>query len=587
MITSQKLRHCKLIFLTVCLLVGFALPVSFVSGESVVCWIDSIEGNPYQSGLSQCFWGFVNITTKLTYSFDWWEWTDCRYNLVEITANFDLKEKDLTILDDDYVDSSPTRTAVSYDCDPKTLIHTFENVHIDSSLYNDEYFDGALEFFVEAKGGSISGTSSCNSRSKDVDLDVVNGQCAAGTCCALGTCNYMAANTQPKDTNDYYSCSGTNSPTLTSYVVKNDYYCSGISPVKSLSSSDIDTCGICEYCTSGDSSCNPYPSGQLCGTTDCNYKDTECRNYNNVNSICNGASSCVDGSCSSSYTDEQKGKLCNGGNGQCDGLGNCAACENSNQYTCYDNDVYWKDSCGNIDGIKEECGDNALVTEKICGAYNNVLTVRKFTEKGCISSKCFVSESSLVIGDESCDSGYQCVSGECKPAPQCTSNGQCGTDGWIGSPRCSDVNVWPNYITYSCSSGQCTSSQQFIQKEICSNGCSAGQCIGSGSCTDECAFNEFRCNGNNLQSCGTFDEDTCTEFGADQYWQYGCEDLQCKSQPSEQDCSVIKWGVEFNGVSGELGANGDTRFYCLNKRFYECGWEFSDSSFAYEMKHAE
>src|SRR3989344_9201405 len=473
MITSQKLRHCKLIFLTVCLLVGFAFFSGVVSA--------SISFNPIPpSNICYNTNEKIDITVsgKLGLTFDG-QIACLRSGGSYFDFTVYLMESD-SFSSDDIIDSESK--SVHRTCTDENDFYVPFSVTLSGVDLNPQFdstFEDTGTIEVYAKVNSNSKVQGASTFLSDVDK-LTNCQCnSANSCCTSSRpTNYYPSGSQPKNINDDYSCSGTNSPTLTSYVVKNDYYCSGSSSIESLSSSDIDTCGICEYCTSGDSSCNPYPSGQLCGTTDCNYKDTECRNYNNVNSICNGASSCVDGSCSSSYTDEQKGKLCNGGNGQCDGLGNCAACESSSQYTCYDNDVYWKDSCGNIDGIKEECGDNALVTEKICGAYNNVLTVRKFTEKGCISSKCFVSESSLVIGDESCDFGYQCVSGECKPAPQCTSNGQCGTDGWIGNPSCSDGNVWQNYITYRCSGGQCTSSQQFIQKEICSNGCSAGQCIG-------------------------------------------------------------------------------------------------------------
>jgi len=105
-------------------------------------------------------------------------------------------------------------------------------------------------------------------------------------------------------------------------------------------------------------------------------------------------------------------------------------------------------------------------------------------------------------------------------------------------------------------------------------------------CSDECSLGANQCSGSNIQTCGNYDADSCTEWGNSQACANGCENNQCKAT-GENDCSVTKWNIIFKGTHGQLGANGDTRFYCFTKRFYECAWEMTDSSLAYEMKHAE
>ncbi|MCX6798939.1 MAG: hypothetical protein NTW59_02460, partial [Candidatus Diapherotrites archaeon] len=67
------------------------------------------------------------------------------------------------------------------------------------------------------------------------------------------------------------------------------------------------------------------------------------------------------------------------------------------------------------------------------------------------------------------------------PVPACTKNSDCGTDGWTGSPTCSNGNVYQNYTTYTCNSpgtenAQCTNTTTPQQKETCTNGCTNGTC---------------------------------------------------------------------------------------------------------------
>jgi hypothetical protein len=66
----------------------------------------------------------------------------------------------------------------------------------------------------------------------------------------------------------------------------------------------------------------------------------------------------------------------------------------------------------------------------------------------------------------------------------CSSNSDCGTNGYIGSTSCSGSVIVQDYKTYTCSqpgtvSSQCLSSTEPREGEDCANGCSGGACLGA------------------------------------------------------------------------------------------------------------
>ena len=65
----------------------------------------------------------------------------------------------------------------------------------------------------------------------------------------------------------------------------------------------------------------------------------------------------------------------------------------------------------------------------------------------------------------------------------CSTNSQCGTNGYTGSETCQGGNVWQNYTTYTCNnpgtaSSTCTPSTVSQQKTVCGTNqtCSGGTC---------------------------------------------------------------------------------------------------------------
>tara|TARA_Y100000310_G_scaffold204383_1_gene204643 strand:- start:908 stop:3310 length:2403 start_codon:yes stop_codon:yes gene_type:complete len=95
---------------------------------------------------------------------------------------------------------------------------------------------------------------------------------------------------------------------------------------KALSDSEIEqeyNRAFCD-CFSGDccDGCNFKSSETICGTKNCDSFNTLCKEYNNIDKVCNEESaSCPDTICND-YTDKSKGTNC-GEKKECDGSGNC------------------------------------------------------------------------------------------------------------------------------------------------------------------------------------------------------------------------------------------------------------------------
>lgn len=54
------------------------------------------------------------------------------------------------------------------------------------------------------------------------------------------------------------------------------------------------------------------------------------------------------------------------------------------------------------------------------------------------------------------------------------------------------------------------------------------------------------------------------------------------------DCRLIMPGSVFTGTNNQVGlSSGDQRFLCVNNKFYECGWEMSDSSLAVKAANGQ
>jgi len=320
--------------------------------------------------------------------------------------------------------------------------------------------------------------------------------CTSGPCCDGS--HFKTSGTQPTgytdDTNGL--CSGSsnsettcsNSPTGTCYVLTKNYYCNGKDADAHVSYALKDTCGTCEYCTNNDLTCNYYSSSTTCSSLqDCDYKNyyhitgiqgatstSYCKyaDYNDNYKYCNGAGSCsslicplgsdtttaiagtckyisgCSGSTPGTVKNYASGTSC-GTNKECDGFGNCiSTCTDecfSGQIRCSGN---YKQTCGNYDA------DNCLEWPSSTSGNGN-----EYCTYGCFNGEC--NPEIACYNDSDCNDSNQYTKDICNDAatPQsscshlpiaCIVDIDCGENGTIGDPWCSNDDVWQNYVNYTC-----------------------------------------------------------------------------------------------------------------------------------------
>lgn len=429
---------------------------------------------------------------------------------------------DLYLMEDDTFDDDEIKEHwsgwYSNDCVAGYYTWTFEDIVPSNWAGGTE--GSQIEMYAKVDPEDVSGDTSSN---RNIDT-LYNCDCYEGSCCDISSRPYdfKSSGAQPTGATDYYFCDGSNSPTGTNYVKLKDYYCTGTSQNRQIKDTTKDTCGTCEYCSSGDSTCNYYSSSTACGTKDCDYLDTSCRNYNDLDKTCSSGS-CVSPTCNS-YTDEPKHTSCGSGQ-ECNGGGSCITCTSHSYKQCSGEDVYWYDACDNKEEKYDDCGSDSCGWSGLpkCEG-NNVVQKKECHDKGCSSNACYdnVWYTDYEVRYE-CQNG--CENGDC--INECSSDSDCGASDWIymcgggslfGHPtevdklykiyeerRCkypgSDVGASYCYSDYS----------NFGLVKSCSEGCANGQC-NEDACTDDCSSGQTRCNGNTKQTCGNYDTDACLEW---------------------------------------------------------------------------
>ena len=409
-----------------------------------------------------------------------------------------LMEADAWPNPDDEVKVAYKSGYINYPCDSIYFEHTFENVDLSDWIIPDSGGNG--EFYAKAEGDRVTFISTSD-YGVSVDYDC---ECLSGPCCYTTGGRpyvYKVSGSQPTGKTDYYYCSGANSPTGTNYCEERDYYCSGNSAGYSYSDSTQDTCGICEYCIEGDPTCNYYSSSTKCGTRDCDYLDTTCRNYNDADRFCKGNSgTCKTASCTS-YTDTRKHTSC-GTNKECDGSGICITCTSHARYSCYLTNVYWYDACDNREDIKEDCGTSYESDWKYYCVGDDKWKKRTIFDKGCDNGNCYTNRyDDYNTYVETCQ--YGCTNGNCKSDPniECSSDRDCGTDGYSGNPYCSNDDVYESLIRYTCNNpgtipSYCSQSSTDVLREDCGSDES-----GSNYCSNNDVYRNFTDRGCSEGSC--------------------------------------------------------------------------------------
>jgi hypothetical protein len=109
---------------------------------------------------------------------------------------------------------------------------------------------------------------------------------------------------------------------------------------------------------------------------------------------------------------------------------------------------------------------------------------------------------------------------------ECSSNSDCGTDGFTGNTSCSNNNVVQSYISHTCTDAGTSESSCLTETtpqivETCTNGCENGACISPANIT--CSQNSD-CNDNNSST-----QDVCINPGQ--------ADSRCTHNPINITCS--------------------------------------------------
>lgn len=247
---------------------------------------------------------------------------------------------------------------------------------------------------------------------------------------------------------------------------------------------------------------------------------------------------------------------------------------------CIGNDVYQDIKnfhCQDAGTAKSQCVDNIVsnLIEKCADICSNgqCINVTCMNDSECDDSNLYTEDKCL---------NPATINSTCQHNPiKCLNNLDCGIDGFVGLPFCSGLNIFRDYITFTCQNqGQvtsfCTNSTQAILNQTCSDACDNGACK-TITCTknSDCGINTLSgdvCSGLNIIknylnfSCinpGTFSS-SCSNVSGSYLIQ------QCSQQCSLGQCIQINCTTDLDCDDGnartvdECAFKGTPSSYCRN-----------------------
>lgn len=299
--------------------------------------------------------------------------------------------------------------------------------------------------------------SYCTSQTKEVLID----DCASSEVCIAGqptcksqtiTCSYDSQCGISGYIGNYYCYNGDVYKDYKAYYCYNpgmiNSYC-GSSQYKVL----MDDCSLNEYCQGGYSTCQSYSiachTNADCGSNDyigsyfCSngdvsrkYRENQCINAGTANAYC-------------TYTDSTKTVDDCGANEKCiNGQSSCsqAACS--------------KD---------EECGEDGYIENYYCLGGNVVRKYRDYTCKGAGSYNAYCAHTDSTRVVDYCGANEKCINGQssCQTtSTACSTNLDCGTNGYVGEEYCRSGDLYRKYREYECkNAGTSTSYCTYHEEE--------------------------------------------------------------------------------------------------------------------------
>jgi hypothetical protein len=201
-----------------------------------------------------------------------------------------------------------------------------------------------------------------------------------------------------------------------------------------------------------------------------NFRNYICLNAGTISSSC-------------SYSDSSQTKqTCSYGcsNGACSSQTCTAAwqCKNSTAKYYQNTDCSFSQEtncpygCSNGQCLAQSCANECNTSgQKQCSG-NGWQVCGNYDSDSCLEW----SSLSACAGNQLCQNG-NCIN----QSIACSSNSDCGTDGWLGNPFCSNLNVFQNYRAYYCLypgtiNSSCDYTESNHLKQACQYGCENGAC---------------------------------------------------------------------------------------------------------------
>ncbi len=192
----------------------------------------------------------------------------------------------------------------------------------------------------------------------------------------------------------------------------------------------------CSYI--GQVRCYDYTHRQVCG----NYDSDPCLEWSSLE-LCSGPTNCGYGNCASN---QRPRWYCSGGNCTYNCVYNSSCEQPSNYLSCYNNDVWWFNSLGQLLSKYQECGDDFCENwgEKYC-VGNKVYQQRTCYDRGCANGACYSNQYKDTRLVKECASDETCVNGKCKKECECSSGPCCDGCHYKSSAAICDVEVKTQY----------------------------------------------------------------------------------------------------------------------------------------------
>ena len=323
--------------------------------------------------------------------------------------------------------------------------------------------------------------------------------CTSGTCC--DGCNYRSTTYKCQEdvTTDYECADGTNCGQDV-YVRHQDKYCSGSSTgcdgaLQWDTPVVYDDCTTTEKCANDDSSCN-------------------------YDAVC--ACVCTSGTC-------------------CDGCNYRPTTYKCQEDVTTDYGCPWGTACSNDVGVQHQ--------DKYCSGTSSGCDGALQWDAWALADDCTTTEK-CADNDATCNYDFGCE------VIACDSNSDCGTDGWVDSPWCSNNDLYQNYRTYICNnpgtpSSYCSNSDSAQLRSDCGDDYCDGW--GGNSCRDNDVYHSRTC------------------------YDKGCSGSSCFNNPYTDEQKVQEcgnsycdgWGTNYcignsvyhNRTCYNLGCSGNSCFY--------------------------